>query len=78
MAGERGRIWVAGAVVLLSVASVQAAVHHMAIPLPAMDIPSVDDYQTTGAKMAGMEVTAFFTAAAPESRRGNACPSAST
>ena len=64
---ERNKVVVTGVVVLLSVVGVQAAIHHMEIPLPAMDIPAVDDYQTTGADMAGMEVTAFFTAAAPES-----------
>ena len=43
-----------------------AIVIHSENPLPGEVIPSVSDYQTDGADMAGMAVTAFFTASAPE------------
>lgn len=41
-------------------------VFYMQIDNPTQNIPDVDDYQTTGADMAGMLVTVFFSAAPPE------------
>jgi hypothetical protein len=54
-------------IVLLTGATVaHAAVSHFEIPAPAQNVPSVDSFMTTGADMAGMSVTAFFSAGAPE------------
>jgi hypothetical protein len=57
---------VIGIVLLACVTVAQAAVSHFEVPAPAQNIPSVDSFATTGADMAGMSVTAFFSAGAPE------------
>jgi hypothetical protein len=44
----------------------QAADFHAQILNPVVEIPSVSDFQTTGADMAGMEVTVFFSNAPAE------------
>ncbi len=53
------------AVFALAVAT-EAADFHFEIADPTVEIPSVSDYQTDGADMAGMAVTAFFSTSAPE------------
>ncbi len=54
------------ALVSLNVSPALAADFHGQIDNPTQDIPSVSTYQTNGADMAGMEVTALFSAGAPE------------
>lgn len=49
-----------GLVVFTFAPAAFAAVSYSEIFLPNVDIPAVSDYQTTGADMAGMAVTAFF------------------
>ncbi len=55
------------AVVLWSAgASIEAADYHSQVNSPLQNTSSVNSYQTTGADMAGMAVTAFFSAAPAE------------
>lgn len=63
---KRENILIAILVMLLSAATVQAAVIHSESLLPVENIPGVNTYQTDGADMAGMAVTMFFTLAPAE------------
>jgi hypothetical protein len=49
-----------------AVSVAQAADFHFEVLDPVVEIPAVSDYQTTGADMAGMSVTAHFSAAPSE------------
>ena len=49
------------------VSMTKASVSHYESLVPAQDIPSVADYKTTGADMAGMKVTSFFSDGTNES-----------
>ena len=66
MMAKKTRIFMAILAVFVIATAAQATVIRSESLVPQQVIPQVSTYQTTGADMAGMEVTAFFSAAPSE------------